>query len=119
MLLPVTENQFEEFCDKISALHPDIADRQKIAASLAMAIAHLPKEQSSVEVEFMASIVRKACSTHLAQFCAQMYGHRASVDALVSDIKAGGETMQQSIDQLTKAATEGSEYAAKALKTLG
>lgn len=112
----MTEQQFLDLCEEISNMYPDIDSKQKIAASLAMAIAFLPKDQAHADKQFLADCVRKACSTHLSKYMAEKIGHEASVDFLYEDAKLTGN--QQSIDQLTQAAAQGSEYAQKALNKL-
>lgn len=116
MQLPVTEQQFLDILNEINKIYPDIDSKQKIAASLAMAVAFLPKEQSVADINFLADCVRKACSTHLCKFMAEKIGHEASVDMLVNDIL--NTANPQSIDQLTQAAHSGSEYAKAALAKL-
>lgn len=111
--LPTTLDEFDALVSRVVSRF-NLTDTHHAAAIISIAIRHLPNDQAHTTLDYLGHTVLKNIANHIANHKSDVLKHGAQIDHLVSLIKAD-PTDQQARDELTKAASEGSERAQKAI----
>lgn len=112
--LPTTSQGFEDLVDVLMSKY-GLTDRNHTAAILSVAIRHLPNHQATTTYQYLGHYILKNLANYLANHKSQVLQHESEVAQLVEMIKKDPSD-QQAIDELQKAADQGSESAKAALK---
>lgn len=114
--LPTTDTEFEALVTKVMRAFK-LQSRQHTSAVIAAQIQHLPPTQAYSTVEYFGHSALKNLAYQLARNKANVIQHEIGVSQLEANLTANpGDT--QSMDQLEKAAKEGSIPARAALDRL-
>jgi hypothetical protein len=114
IMLPVTEEAFDLLVNDLVQEYK-LPNLEHAAAVIANRIMHLPADQADVVPEYLAHCVLKNVAYQIAQSKGRMLAHKSQVDILAAELKIN-PLNQEATDALEKAASEGSEYAKKALQ---
>lgn len=114
--LPTTLKDFDKLVDTLVKKYK-LEDRNHAAAVLSVAIRHLPSTQAYATLDYFGHYILKSIANHIADHKNKMMRHSAQIDQLESLLR-DDPANNQAIDELQKAATEGSQYAHDALLRL-
>lgn len=116
IFLPTTEKAFDELIKSLVKNYrlPSI---EHASAVVANRIQHLPPDQATTTLKYLGHCVLKNIAYQVAQAKAHKAQHEMQVDELMASLKANPND-NQARDHLTRAASEGSEYAKAAIARL-
>lgn len=111
--LPTTDCEFEALVTRVMQAYK-LDNRQHTAAIIAGAIQHLPPSQAYAKMDYFGHSALKNLSYQLARNKANSIAHEMAINVLEANLAANPGDMQ-SMDQLDKAAKEGSLLARAAI----
>lgn len=114
--LPITVKEYDSLVKKV-VTHFKLKDVHHAAAIISVAIRHLPPTQAFTTLDYLGQYVIKNLANYVANHKAQILQHESQVDQLTAILKTDPNDAQ-AMDELTKAANEGSTYARDALTKL-
>lgn len=111
--LPTTLAQFDALVDRVVKKY-NLEDAHHAAAIISVAIRHLPNDQAYTTLSYLGQSVIKNISNHVANHKSQSLQHSAQIAHLVNMLETDPGNIQ-AIDELQKAANDGSAEAKLAL----
>lgn len=112
--LPTTEAEYDALIDRLLKKYR-LKDRQHAGAILSVAIRHLPPHQAYCTLDYLGHSILKNLAYQLANHRSQVLQHEIQVKQLETMLAADPNN-QQALDELEKAAREGSLAAKGALE---
>jgi hypothetical protein len=114
--LPITEEEFDNLVNRLVKKYK-FPDSQLVAAVLANKIMHLPPEQATTTLEVLRDCIYKSMAYGVARTKTSKMQHKLQIEDLLKHLTANPND-QQALDNLQRAADEGSDYAREALAKL-
>jgi hypothetical protein len=117
ILVPVNEQELDEVVDTIVSVY-GFTCREHVVAMVCQRIMHMPPDQWTTSIEYLAGCVRKNISYQLCELAGKNQAHELGVKGLIAQLKTNpGDA--QAVDELQRLANEGSPFAKAALEELG
>src|ERR1035437_7165251 len=114
--LPISVEEYDALVARLCKFY-SVFEKDHVAAVISVAIRHLPNDQAYTTFDHLAQCVLKQMANHVANHKGELIRHTVQVDNLVTMFKQDPNN-NQVIDELTKMATGGFEYAATELAKL-
>lgn len=111
--LPITLDGFDKLVEKVVKKYK-LPDPNHAAAIISVAIRHLPNDVSHTTLSYLGNSVLKNLANYVANHKSQNLQHDAQILHL-TNLLASDPNNQQAIDELQKAANEGSVKAKDAI----
>lgn len=113
ILLPQTEEEFEELVDEL-VLRYTVKDRTHVAVVLANQIQRFPADQYLTTIEFLGGMILKSIAYSVALHKSRTLSQRHQIDLIAAQLKYN-PLDQQALDALETASKDGIEYAKEIL----
>lgn len=116
VLLPTTLAEFDELVSRVVKKYK-LHDTNHAAAVISVAIRHLPNEEAYTTLNYLGQCVLKNIANYVANHKSETMKHASQVEHLAS-ILLTDPNNQQALDELQKAADQGSTLAKDALSKM-
>lgn len=114
--MPQTVAEFDKLVDKVVAKY-SLSDKHHAAAIISVAIRHLPNDQGYTTLQYLGESVMKNVANYVANHKGETLRHESQIKQLES-ILLNEPNNQQALDEMTKAANEGSALAKETIARL-
>lgn len=114
--LPTTIAEFDDLVARVVTKYR-LEDAHHAAAIISMAIRHIPNHEAYTTLEYLGHTVMKNIANHIANHKSESLKHSAQIEHLIGLLNANPND-QQALDELQKAAQDGSESAKIALSKI-
>lgn len=114
--LPTTDAEYESLLTRLMEKY-SLKDRLHADGIVSMTIRHLPRDQATATLDYFGACIIKNMAHQLAEHRAKTIQHGMQVKHL-EDLLKTEPNNQQAMDELEKAAREGSQAAKDALERL-
>lgn len=114
--LPTTESEYETLVNRVVDKYK-LTDRHHAAAIMSVAIRHIPNEEAYTTLDYLGQYIMKNIANYVAYHKGETLKHKSQIQQLES-ILTTDPNNSQAMDELTKAAKEGSQDAKDSLDRL-
>jgi len=114
--LPTSVEEYDFLIDRLAKKYK-FEDKNHVAAVVSVAIRHLDNQTAYTTLDYLAQCVQKQMANMVASHKGDLIKHTVQVDSLIAYLKQNPNDAQ-AMDQLTKYASDGFQYAKEALAKL-
>lgn len=114
--LPTTLEEFDQLIEDLANTYP-VKDKRHAAAVISVAIRHMPTDQGHTTLNYLWGCIVKSLSNHVCSYKNDLIKHETQVEQLENMLRENPNN-QQALDELRKAADQGSIQAKATLAKL-